>query len=243
MCRLWQSRLAVGMIFSMAQSIFRTSKLSLTKMLLGLTLVGTALVGCAQYHRGPKLFIDSSEMTWIVQKQMAKYRHEKTRRLKLEHSRFEYYTGTPYMHLEISSQSILEVTEARYLIVDFVEDLLKGINLNPIIAAQLPSTFTADQLDIEINFESYLGEYVDPFYVGCIELKCGMVYYNAFDLKDQNRYSWHSRLEPYATAREVAVLERAAEKEFVEEHTCYPPIIDEMYVPIESRDCINERRF
>lgn len=233
----------------MPQSLFHNSKfawfakfLRPTKTILGLMLAATTLAGCATYRSGPKLFIDSSEMTYIVQRQMAKYRHEKTRRLRLEHSRFEYSTGTPYMHLEMSSQSILEVKEARYLLVDFVEDLLKGINLNPIIAAQLPSTFTADQLDIEINFESYLGEYVDPFYVGCIELKCGMAYYYAFDLKDENRYSWHSRVEPYATSREVATLERAAEGEFMAEHGCPSFFLDDQYQP-EERNCIHNRQF
>jgi hypothetical protein len=188
--------------------------------------------------------LDHSEMTWLVQKQMAKYKHENHRRLRLEHTLFDATASSPYLSMQISSQEILEVDDARNLLVDFVEELLKAINLDPLIASQLTTVpFTADQLHIEINFESYLGLFIDPFYIGCVELEHGMAHYLAFDVKNQRNYDFYSRVEPYETSREVSFLSRAAEKEFFAEHPCPIPPIAGQYIPPDNPDCHYYRKF
>lgn len=178
----------------------------------------------------PVKVINSEEMTWIVETVMSKWRHEPGRRLKLEHSSLYYNTTISALRLEISSQEIVEIDVARALLVDLVEDILREINSNPIISNELISyPFTPNQLRIDINFESFHGIYVDPYYVGCVCLSDGMVRYNAFDMKDDQWYTWHSRVEPYTKSREISVIERAADKKFRENRkdACMPRLIDE----------------
>ncbi len=188
--------------------------------------------GCTTVTRvsNPIKVIDSEEMTWVVETVMAKWRHEEGRRLKLEHSSLYYDTSIVALRLEISSQEIIEIDVARALLVDFVEDLLREINTNPIVSNELISyPFTPNMLNIEINFESFHGIYVDPFYVGCIALSNGMARYNAFDMKDDKWYTWHSRVEPYTKTREISIIERAADKKFMNNRkkVCEPRLIDE----------------
>lgn len=193
------------------------------------------LCGCSTgYQSDPwGKVVDSDEMTWIVQKVAAKWKHQDYRRIRLEHSHASYSDTFTQVHLEFSSQEILEVDQARNLLVDMTEDLLREINTNAIIADELsPYPFSADQLHIEINFETYIGEYVDPYYIGCVELKNGFAYYYAFDEKDQDWYNWHARVESYSKTREVSMLSRAAEKQFVDESPCSTPKhLEELFMP------------
>lgn len=193
--------------------------------------------GCTTvYHQSPPVkVIDSEEMTWIVEKVMAKYKHREGGRLKLEHSATIYDTVVQGLRLEISSQEILEVDAARDLFVDLVEDLLRAVNTDPLISGQLAEyPFSADRLNVTINFESFFGIYIDPYYVGCIEMQNGMVRYSAFDMKDDHWHSWHSRVEPYFKTREISMLERAAEKDYEEHLPCTPRMLIEQFIPADE---------
>lgn len=193
------------------------------------------MAGCTTvYHESPPVkVIDSEEMTWIVEKTMAKYKHAKGKRLRLEHSVVCYDTDITGLRLEISSQEIIGMCEARDLLVDLVEDFLREINSDPIVSDQLAAyPFSPNNLQIEINFESFFGLYVDPFYVGCIELRNGMARYSAFDMKDDRWHSWHSKVEPYVKAREISMIGRAADEDFdARACVCHPSVLEEMFVP------------
>lgn len=199
------------------------------------------LCGCATvYHESaPVKVVDSEEMTWIVETAATKYSHTEGKRLKLEHSSTCYDTAINMLRLEFSSQEILELKDARHLLVDLVEDFLRAMNTNPIISNQLASSpFAPDQLDITINFESFFGIYVDPYYIGAIEMKAGMVRYSAFDMKDDKWHSWHSRVEPYTKSREISTTQRSAEKAFESQLECRPRFLDEQFIPADE----DERR-
>lgn len=181
---------------------------------------------------GPVL--DTQEVTWLVQRAAVKFKHECF--LRHEHSRV-LYDGNGFIRLgfQFSTQDILEVKDARALLVDFVEFVLGEINRDPLLEGQLAEyPFTADRLDIIILCESFLPEYVDPFYVGCIKLKHGYSYFYAADEKDKKLYSWHSRVEPYEKSREFVMLERGAEREYRAEHDLKKPTIPDQYFPDES---------
>ncbi len=199
--------------------------------------------GCTSvYHDScPVKVVDSEEMTWIVEKNMIKYKYAPGRRLKLEHSSLCYDDSSILgLRLEISSQEILKICEARDLLVALVEDFMREINADPIIAEELGVyPFTPDRLHIEINFESFFGTYVDPFYVGCIQMRAGMVRYSAFDMKDERWHSWHSRVEPYIKTRELSILERAAKEDYdAKACICHPTVLEEMFVPApENVNC------
>ncbi|MBA2727977.1 MAG: hypothetical protein H0U49_07380 [Parachlamydiaceae bacterium] len=174
--------------------------------------------GCAKPAPPPVKVVQEEEVTWVVEKIMAKWKHRRGQRLRLEHAYVYFGDTIKGLRLEISSQEILEVPEARNLLVDFVEELLRDINTDPLITSQLAlGTLTPDDLSIVMNFESFFGRYVDPFYVGNIKLKRGIAYYYAFELKYEGWYAWKSRVEPYDKTREISILERAAEKEAVQQ--------------------------
>lgn len=204
------------------------------------------LTGCAKPAPPPEVTVNEEEVTWVVEKVMAKWKHKRHQRLRLEHAYVYFGDTINGLRLEISSQEILELEEARNLLVDFVEDLLRDINTNPIITSELAiGSLSADNLNIAINFESFFGRYVDPYYVGNIKLKKGMAYYYAFDLKAEGWYAWKSRVEPYTKTREISMLERAAENEAVEEINAeYPYSADTLsregeYVPINQIDFVD----
>lgn len=182
----------------------------------------------------PVKIIDSEEMTWIVEKVTARWKHKKHERLKLEHSQLHYnLTGITRLNLEFSSQEIIEMCEARNLLVDLVEEFLFEINTNPIISDELASVpFTPDLIDIEINFESFHGMYVDPYFIGCVSLTDGMARYQAFDMKDRDWHSWHSQVEPYTKSREISLLGRAADKSYQEEvdRACGPTYLHDLLI-------------
>lgn len=196
--------------------------------------------GCTSvYHDScPVKVINSEEMTWIVEKVMVKYKYAEGRRLKLEHSAVCYDTAITGLRVEISSQEILTMCKARDLLVELVEDFLREINSDPIISNELTSyPFTPNRLQVSINFESFFGIYVDPFYIGCIEMRNGMVRYSAFDMKDERWHSWHSKVEPYTKSRELSTLAHAAEVDYEAKNCICPPTpLVEMFVPVPEND-------
>jgi hypothetical protein len=198
------------------------------------------VVGCSYFNPPPpKLPPDNrEEVTWVVEKIMAKWRYMPHKRLRLEHAYVYYNEKFTGLRLEISSQEILEVREARDLLVDFTEDILRELNTDSAISSQLAmGVIEAANLNIEINFESYFQQ-VDPYYVGTIKLKKGMVYYYAFDVKSKGWYAWHSRVEPYDKTREISLIERAVAEDYQKEHS-YGNFLDTAegpFLPMDSEE-------
>jgi hypothetical protein len=161
---------------------------------------------------------------------MAYLRHEK--HLRLEDSRVFYTDTINTVRMEFTSQDVLEVREARFLIVDVVEGLLAELNKNHVIAPQFVKyPLTPDQLEIYINFESFHGIFVDPYYVGYVMLENGTTHFWAFDVKENGRNIWDYRVEPYEKSREFTVYEREAEDLFEKTtEVAHPLILKEQYV-------------
>ena len=199
--------------------------------LLALALVLVLLTNCAPRYEVEMEELNTEEVVWLVQRAATKFKHEKT--LRHEHSRVLFdSTGFTRLGIQFSTQDILEVNEARALLVDFVEYILGEINRDPLLCGQLAAyPFSAERLDVIILCESLYQQYLDPFYIGCIKLKRGTSYFYAADAADQNIYSWHSRVEPYYKSREFIMLERAAEKEYQKEHVSKDKHIPDEYYP------------
>jgi hypothetical protein len=174
--------------------------------------------------------IDSPEIVHLIQHYMPYLRHEL--HLRLEDSRVFYNDTINTVRLEFISQDVLEVREARFLLVDVVEGLLAELNKNPVLAPQFVTyPLTPEQLEIYINFESFHGIYVDPYYVGYIMLEAGEATYWAFTTKENGRNLWDFRTEPYEKSREFTVYEREAENMFKEfTDVAHPLILKEQYI-------------
>jgi hypothetical protein len=197
--------------------------------------------------------IDASEIVHSIQHFLPYLRHEK--RLRLEDSKVWYNEKVNSIHMEFTSQDVLEIREARFLMVDLVEGLLAELNRNPIIAPEfIQYPLNPENLELYIDFESYHGLYVDPFYVGWMKLEGGMTTFYAFDLKYDGTNLWNFRVEPYFKSRELTIFERESEDIFEEavnstrldklQEEQYKPEdkeIPRFFSPYQRKDIFNQR--
>ncbi|MBA2368560.1 MAG: hypothetical protein H0V82_06010 [Candidatus Protochlamydia sp.] len=159
--------------------------------------------------------IDSEELSKIVIGFSAKMKIDK--HLELEDSWAAYDDYIQRICLHYSSQRLLTVYDARLLMVEVVEEFLDRLNNNTIIGFELEHfPFTADDIDVKINFESFYGRFLDMQYVGLAWLQCGCVHFYAFDRKNL-RIDWsHDRFEPYTKSRELALIKREVDLPFMD---------------------------
>lgn len=162
--------------------------------------------------------IDSEALSTIVINFATKMKIDK--HLELEDSWAGYDDYITTLCLQFSSQRTLTVYDARLLLVELVEEFLYRLNNNTVVSFELDHfPFTAKDLDIKINFESFYGRYIDELYVGLVWLQDGCVHFYAFDRKDPslNGIDWdHHRFEPYTKSRELALIKRQADLPYIE---------------------------
>lgn len=164
-------------------------------------------------------YIDAPEVVFAVQKVIAYLRHVK--HLRLEDAGVVYNPSLNLISLEFTSQDLMEVRHARYLIVDLVQALLAEFNTNPRLASTFVSyPLTPLQVEVYIDFQSFNIIYNDPYYVGYLTLLDNEVIYYAGDYKKQPKNVaddvWNLRVESFDTALSVAIFERESEKMFKE---------------------------
>lgn len=162
--------------------------------------------------------IDSEELSRIVVNFSTKMKIDK--HLELEDSWAAYDDTIFKISLRYSSQRLLTLYDARLLLVEVVEEFLYRLNNNRIVGFELDHfPFTADDLDVKINFESFYGRYIDELYIGLVWLQGGCAHYYGFDRKDAtlNGIDWdHHRFEPYRKSRELALVKRMADLPYIE---------------------------
>jgi len=185
------------------------------------------LVSChPKKHPEPLPGIENEVVMQVVLPYAINLQHDK--KLRLEDS-VAYYGGNgtyiEKMSLSFISQSILELREARDLLVDVVDGLVDAINNDPVLGPLTSSyPLSSDNLEVCIKFESYHGLYVDKLYVHWMMLQDKMAFYYAFDLTnefnlwDRDCECWHERVEPFYKSRQIVTIEREAEKIYQEKH-------------------------
>lgn len=185
----------------------------LTSLVLLLGTSGCCLKWC-YYGSGEWVQkIDGSEVTYAIQHYLPYLRH--VHRLRLEDSGVYYHDTIHTVRMEFISMDVWELCDARELLVDVVEGLLLELNRNPILAPQfLEYPLTADSLEIYIRFESFEGDYVDPYYVGWMSLEHGLVMFYAANIREDGENCWDWRSEPYYKSREFVLYGREAENLF-----------------------------
>ncbi len=170
---------------------------------------------------------DTDEFSQVVWEYVVELKHDN--RLILEEA-YVCFGDSSNIRLQFITQHILELCEARALLVDVVEGLLDRINHSKSASAFLdPYPLTADQLEIYINFESYYGIYDDPYYIGWVALEKGMSYFYAFNLKNKTKDFWSVRTEPYFKSRSFVLFEREGEQKYKESHPAKHVMLPERY--------------
>lgn len=181
--------------------------------------------------------IDSEELSRIVINFALKMKIDK--HLELEDSWAAYDDYITKLCLQFSSQRTLTVYDARLLIVEVVEDLLSRLNNNTVIGFELGHfPFTANDLDVKINFESFYGRYIDELYVGLVWLQAGCVHFYAFNRKDPRllEIDWdNDRFEPYTKSRELALIKRQVDLPYIEHIDHSNPLKKPPITPLPER--------
>lgn len=140
-------------------------------------------------------------------------------RLRFEDSKVYYDDFAFRFRVIWSSQTILELCEARDLLVNVVEGLLERMNANPQVIASFDHyPITADDLEIYFFYESYFIEYVDPTYQAFVSLHDGCVRYINGLIKNPRIDFWDIRTETYEEAYRFATLMKASEQAYEEAH-------------------------
>lgn len=116
--------------------------------------------------------------------------------------------------IEYYSQEILELEEGRDLIVHMTEYVIGKVNKHPFLFRTMPQApIDASHLNLIIEFESYYGKYVDPLYLGRIELRDGIVRYYANTALDFQTIVFQRHIEDYTTARMITQVKQEVEME------------------------------
>lgn len=187
----------------------------------------------------PVLSIHSDEITNIIQTVSTNFKYDK-RDIRLEDARTYFNeNGIHTIQLNYISQSIVDVCEARMLIIDLVDALMTRLNSNPYLIPEFPHfAFFPFNFEIYIVFESFFIRYIDPFYVKWICMEDGEIRYFAADLDDNNKNCWHVRRESYYTSRDIVTYERKAEKEYKDAHpsALYKVFGDKRFIPPDEQE-------
>lgn len=123
---------------------------------------------------------------------------------------------------DFKTQRILDLQGARRLSVDLVESILANLNENP----SLNTTFSIENLYLSIEFESFFGAYVDPLYVGRVELKDNfLTCFYAHTALDPDSVVFHEHTEPYYTSKVIVTCEREEEKNYKGKYKAYNALV------------------
>ncbi len=142
---------------------------------------------------------------------------ERTRRMKFEDSKIYQVDdgmGVRWVRLFLSTQNIMDLCEARALLVDIVEGLLERLNANSAVTSSFAHTpITASDLEIYISFASFFVEYDNPTYIAWVSLIDGEVMIIDGVIKDFRKDFWNHRVEPYHKSKDFVMISRKAEQE------------------------------
>lgn len=180
----------------------------------------------------PVLSIHGQEVTAIVQGLSVNFKH--SHHLYLDHA-YTYYNdaGIQTIQLQYHTQMLVDVCDARKLIIDLSGFLLSALNQNPFLLPEFAHGFFSPyNLEIYIEFESYYLRYVDPYYIKWICMEDGMISYYAADLDDNDKSCWHVRRESYPTSHDIVLYQRIAENTYDLEHQLHTDVFgNKRYYP------------
>lgn len=139
--------------------------------------------------------------------------------LHLMDSRIVYDDSLRRVRLDFISQHIFELCDARLLLVDIVEELLKRLNASAEARNQMVKRhFDYFDLEIYIHYESYFILYTDPMYISWITLRDGISSFYAGDNALYALEKWHARSEEYYKSRLFATIMRDSEQNYKDTH-------------------------
>lgn len=160
------------------------------------------------YGRAP--YVDSTEVIQEVTESSLELSDQHDLHLMASSLSRDENGGVDELYLEYISQEIIELKDARHLLVDVVDNVLKHIN-NVSVPEEMISEYPIipENLHIHIHFETFFGVYNDPYFIERIILKNGLVHFYAFTAFNCTHDIWDFHLEPYSTTVTIVDTENA----------------------------------
>ncbi len=154
-------------------------------------------------------------------------------RLFFEDSKYYCNPGQIYAaRFDFSSMALLELKEARELLVDVVEDYLARVNSDPLIQPYLINgALSGDDMQVYVNFKSFWGLYLDFKYVGWITLERGCSNFYAFNMRSTKTEFVNWRSEAYINSEEIVRISREEEAAYLESIAEEDFLSEERYRP------------
>lgn len=135
------------------------------------------------------------------------------------------------VRLRFAVQHLLELQEGRKMLVELVEGLLDRINNHVgIHACHANRRFTADDLEIVIEFESFFSLFVDPTYMGRIDMRDGEVVFSDASIYNKSYDSWGCKREPYLLTRQLVAIEDRVGGPYLEEELRRETLFPQRYI-------------
>jgi len=161
--------------------------------------------------------VEGPLITEVLYEYAAELRIDKN--LHLEDSCVREEDGRHYIRLDFSSQDILDLPDARYLLVDLVEGFLNKLNDDgDVIEENDGRSFNSKDLEIYIEFESFFTAYVDLDYVAFVSLRAGLSHFYAGDSREANPTCWHKHGETYLQSLHITNASRRGERLYQEKN-------------------------
>lgn len=131
--------------------------------------------------------------------------------LTLENSCINYDHGIVRLNLYFSSMDLVDLCDARFLLVDIVNAYTQMFNDNYLLSFELKQRpMLPEDLNIVITFESFYGQYVDEQYVNQIRMYQGCVTYYDFESFDPMTDIFHKHSEFYNNTRLIVAAQQRA---------------------------------
>ncbi|GAB4237004.1 MAG: hypothetical protein Tsb0021_16840 [Chlamydiales bacterium] len=147
------------------------------------------------------------DLTYAIHKHVADI-YDTEFDLHVCHAYICFHEGRYYIWADFYTQELLEIIEARHLLVRLIDGLID-------LATDISSVqLDPRQMYVNVSFESFYGKYVDPLYVGRMELKNGYISaYYAHTALNPNLVIFHQHFEPYLTTRLLTEIDNRIELE------------------------------
>jgi len=170
-----------------------------------------ALTSCGCFNIGKEIvlvdIVDVESISRVIVEYSTELEH--TRHLTLKDSYVEYENHMlKNIRIEYQSQDVLEMREARAVIVDVVENFLVQLNGIPDLQEEIGRTLTANDLQIFIDYNSYHTRYVNPDYVAFVYMYNGFTSIYAGTVRNHLSNNWHVRHESYQESLAVDTFYR-----------------------------------
>lgn len=155
------------------------------------------------------------------------YQHEICKIINTYATEIEYYhqvwmencyanfeDGKFYLFLDFTTQTNLDLIEARRMSVRMIESILKRLNANQLLVSRQGGPFTPENLYFSIEYTSFYGKYIDILLVGRSELKYGFLnIFYAHDAFMLDPVIYHKHSEPYEISKCIVFTQDRVRKE------------------------------